>query len=337
MEIDKLKPHDSRAQHLSAHVRGKTYGYLLAEPTCAPVGTVVLIHGFPDISFGWRYQIPHLLSLGYRVVAPDALGYGSTDAPQDVEAYATHNVADDIAALARHVLGPEAKITVGGHDMGGQTAWLVAARHPNLVVAVFSVCTPILEVSDTYTPLRDMIAAGKWTHFAYQLQFEGPEVEQRLQGADGVRQFLNALYLGSTAEGDYGISIASGVDFDILPKLRRSPLLSEEELEYYVEQYMLREAPQLRGPMNWYRVVEHNWKDGFESKKAGTKIEMPALLIVASSDAAVPPSVAEGIGKIVTNVKIEAVNSGHWALCQAPAAVNEKLEAWLTGLTQQST
>jgi hypothetical protein len=36
------------------------------------------IHGFPDISMGWRYQIPMLLSLGLRVVAPDCMGYGRT-------------------------------------------------------------------------------------------------------------------------------------------------------------------------------------------------------------------------------------------------------------------
>jgi pimeloyl-ACP methyl ester carboxylesterase len=34
------------------------------------------IHGFPDLSIGWRYQIPHILKLGFRVIAPDCIGYG---------------------------------------------------------------------------------------------------------------------------------------------------------------------------------------------------------------------------------------------------------------------
>lgn len=38
----------------------------------------VQIHGFPDLSMGWRYQIPTLLNLGLRVVAPDCMGYGRT-------------------------------------------------------------------------------------------------------------------------------------------------------------------------------------------------------------------------------------------------------------------
>lgn len=36
------------------------------------------IHGWPDLSLGWRYQIPLLVSLGLRVVAPDMMGYGGT-------------------------------------------------------------------------------------------------------------------------------------------------------------------------------------------------------------------------------------------------------------------
>lgn len=36
------------------------------------------IHGWPDLSMGWRYQIPHLVELGFRVVAPDMMGYGGT-------------------------------------------------------------------------------------------------------------------------------------------------------------------------------------------------------------------------------------------------------------------
>jgi soluble epoxide hydrolase / lipid-phosphate phosphatase len=36
------------------------------------------IHGFPDLSAGWRYQIPLFLELGCRVVVPDMMGYGET-------------------------------------------------------------------------------------------------------------------------------------------------------------------------------------------------------------------------------------------------------------------
>lgn len=37
---------------------------------------VVLLHGFPDLAYGWRHLIPILADAGYRVVAPDLRGYG---------------------------------------------------------------------------------------------------------------------------------------------------------------------------------------------------------------------------------------------------------------------
>lgn len=36
------------------------------------------VHGWPDLSLGWRYQIPLLVNLGFRVVVPDMMGYGGT-------------------------------------------------------------------------------------------------------------------------------------------------------------------------------------------------------------------------------------------------------------------
>lgn len=52
--------------------------YLEALPEGKPKGTIVLIHGFPDMSLGWRYQIPHFVKLGYRTIALDCMGYGKT-------------------------------------------------------------------------------------------------------------------------------------------------------------------------------------------------------------------------------------------------------------------
>jgi haloacetate dehalogenase len=40
----------------------------------------VLLHGFPETSFAWRFQIP-ALAQRYRVIARDLRGYGETDKP----------------------------------------------------------------------------------------------------------------------------------------------------------------------------------------------------------------------------------------------------------------
>ncbi|KAF9371803.1 hypothetical protein CPC16_002844 [Podila verticillata] len=45
---------------------------------------IFLVHGFPDLWFGWRNQIRFLATKGYRVIAIDNLGHGETDQPRCV-------------------------------------------------------------------------------------------------------------------------------------------------------------------------------------------------------------------------------------------------------------
>jgi len=55
-----------------------------AGPPDGPV--VILTHGFPELAYSWRHQIPVLAAAGYRVLAPDQRGYGGSSRPEAVEA-----------------------------------------------------------------------------------------------------------------------------------------------------------------------------------------------------------------------------------------------------------
>ena len=48
---------------------------------------VVMLHGFPELAFSWRHQLPALAAAGFRAIAPDQRGYGETDVPPDVSDY----------------------------------------------------------------------------------------------------------------------------------------------------------------------------------------------------------------------------------------------------------
>jgi hypothetical protein len=78
--------YDSRVQLRSAYINGRLHGYLYANlpPPIHSRGTVILIHGFPGVSFGQRYQIAHFTSLGLPCIAIDCLGYDRFD-PQQVQ------------------------------------------------------------------------------------------------------------------------------------------------------------------------------------------------------------------------------------------------------------
>lgn len=72
-------------EYQTATLNGVKYNYIQAEPASGQaVGTIFLIHGWPELAVSWRNQIPFLTSKGLRVIVPDMIGYGGTDAPEDV-------------------------------------------------------------------------------------------------------------------------------------------------------------------------------------------------------------------------------------------------------------
>jgi haloacetate dehalogenase len=89
---------------------------------------VVLLHGFPETNYAWRYQIP-ALARRYRVVAPDLRGYGETDKP--ASGYDKRNMANDLRELMKAI--DLCKIALVGHDRGARVATRFAKDHPDAI------------------------------------------------------------------------------------------------------------------------------------------------------------------------------------------------------------
>ena len=92
--------------------------------------TVVMIHGFPDFWYGWRYQMEALAN-EYRIVAIDQRGYNLSDKPEGADNYAMPLLVSDVVAVIRS-LG-EGKVIIAGHDWGGMVAWQTAINVPEVV------------------------------------------------------------------------------------------------------------------------------------------------------------------------------------------------------------
>src|SRR5258706_13832263 len=60
---------------------------------------VVLIHGFPESWYSWRYQLTALAAAGFKAVAIDQRGYGQSSKFRDNDAYRIGPLVDDIADL----------------------------------------------------------------------------------------------------------------------------------------------------------------------------------------------------------------------------------------------
>ncbi|KAJ5894738.1 hypothetical protein N7495_006429 [Penicillium taxi] len=321
MSTDKiLVTGDNRIEYRSAKVNGRTYSYLLSQPR-EYRATIFLIHGFPDISMGWRYQIPMLVNMGLRVIAPDCLGYGRTEAPGDLKLYSHKSCADDLKVLATQ-LG-ESKILLGAHDWGASLAYRIALWHPDLVSHLFAVCVPYARPQARYLSLEDLVQTAA-PHFGYQLQFASGDVEKVIRTREEIKQFLSALYGGRTADKEFGFDVKKGVLFDKVGKLMPSRLLSVEELEYYADEFM---RNGVHGPLNWYRTREINHED--EKAILGRRITIPVLFIQAQRDSALPIELGKSMTKNVPDLTIKRVDTTHWALWEKPAEVNQIIAGWL--------
>ena len=116
---------------IELHVRGEGEGPL-----------VLLCHGFPELGYSWRHQVPALVAAGFRVLAPDMRGFGQSSGPSEIEAYDIASLCGDLCGLI-DACGESAAIVVG-HDWGANLAWQMALRHPERVRAVAGLSVPFV-------------------------------------------------------------------------------------------------------------------------------------------------------------------------------------------------
>ncbi|KAE8152012.1 alpha/beta hydrolase [Aspergillus avenaceus] len=346
--IDKINvTDDSRIRRNTATVNGKTYGasfrpfnfwenasnfcalgYLLAEPADGFSRTIFLIHGFPDISMGWRYQIPHLVNLGFRVVAIDCIGYGRSDAPKDsLDAYSYKSHADDVVELAKQ-LGCQ-NIVLAGHDWGSVISSRVALYHPSFISHLILFTVPFIPPSPKWIATEDL--AKLRPTFSYQLQFGSADgvVESHTQDKQGIRNFLNGLYGGATPDGKFAMDSTQGFDFEKGPTLGHTRLLNEDELNYYVEEYS---RNGLQGPCNYYRIRQQSFNDEqslVAQGQEGVSLKCPVLYVHSTKDLVVTSEMPKMMVPFVPNLTTKEVEAGHWVLWQKPTEVNSILTEWL--------
>ncbi|KAF9952674.1 hypothetical protein BGZ72_006010 [Mortierella alpina] len=83
--------------HKSVTTCGHKYHYVEeGDPKGEPL---LLVHGFPDLWYGWRHQIKYLAKLGYRVIAVDCIGYGQTDSPMELKEFGLKSVCAHLAGI----------------------------------------------------------------------------------------------------------------------------------------------------------------------------------------------------------------------------------------------
>ena len=116
---------------------------------------VLLLHGFPELSFSWRKIIPALATVGFYVVAPDLRGYGQTrpsafrgtdrgwvvSFDDNYASASLCRMAGDIRCLVS-ALGFDQVHAVIGHDFGSPVAGVCALLRPDVFQSVVMMSAP---------------------------------------------------------------------------------------------------------------------------------------------------------------------------------------------------
>ncbi|KAK7952965.1 hypothetical protein PG996_013853 [Apiospora saccharicola] len=336
MAVDHLVPNDPRVEHKFTKISDEiTYHYMLVKPEGTPKATVVLIHGWPDLGMGWRFQVPMLLSMGLQVVVPDMLGYGQTSAPESHEHYTMKKMCGHIAQVIKDVT-PQ-PIILGGHDWGGFFIWRFTMYYPEMVRAVFSLCVPYIPAMPAVETLDDF--AARQTNFGYQKQLASGEAEKIIaQTPEGIKHFLNGMYGGRTPAGGVVFTPEHGVLKDNLPEIGENPgMVPQDMVDFYAQEYS---RNGFHGPCNWYRVRELNMTDELplaESAKT-FKFKQPAMIVMSGKDTVLLPSYANGQERFFEQpLKSELVEeAGHWVAFQCPEKANKHIGDFVQSVLAES-
>jgi pimeloyl-ACP methyl ester carboxylesterase len=261
---------------------------------------VVLLHGFPELAYSWRHQIPALVDAGYRVISFDQRGYGRSGKPVDVSDYDLAHLVDDVTGVLDR-LGID-QATIIGHDWGSLVAWTLAVTRPERVSRVVSLNVPYRGACFGF-PSTDVLAEQFADRFGYVLMFQEDGKAEAGFAADP-RSWLMGFYSGG----------ARGKEF-----------MTNDELDTYVDAFI---AGGISGPVNWYRNIDRNAAALADTLDA--PITQPTLMIAADSDPVLPLPLTEGMDRWIEDLsRVVVEDCGHWTQQERPEAVNEALVGWL--------
>jgi pimeloyl-ACP methyl ester carboxylesterase len=287
---------------------------------------VVLCHGFPELAYSWRHQIPALADAGYRVLAPDQRGYGLSSRPAAVDQYDIEHLTGDMAGML-DAYGVE-KAIFCGHDWGGIVAWHMPLFHEKRVRGVIGVNMPFLPRAQI-DPI--MALRAHYGDDMYIVHFQKPGEADAALVKNVARTFRFFMRKNAITLAEFQAAPAEQRNLALMKALaldekdwRGEQFLAPEELKVFVDAFT---RTGFTGAINGYRNLSRNWE---RTANIEQKVKVPGLMIVAEDDIVLPPALADGMEAYVPDLEKALIRAcGHWTPQEYPYRTNAILIDWL--------
>ena len=287
---------------------------------------VVLCHGFPELAYSWRHQIPALAAAGFHVLAPDQRGYGLTSRPAKVEDYDMAHLTGDLAGML-DAFGIKDAVFVG-HDWGGLVVWQMPIYQPKRVKGVIGVNTPFFPRPpiDPIMGLRAMRGDNNYVVF-----FQKPGIADEILARDTGKTFRFFMRRGAVTAKEFEALPQEMKNFELVSAIQEDEstwrgelLLNPEAMKFFVDTF---QKTGFTGGINWYRNFTRNWE---QSGTMEQRVHVPGLMIMAEDDVVLPPSLTDGMERFVPDLERVLIHgSGHWTQQEKPEETSQAMIAWL--------
>ena len=262
-------------------------------------GLALLLHGFPELAFSWRYQIPALAAAGYEVWAPNLRGYGGSSKPANVSDYSIDRLLADIGALI-DASGRD-RVTLVGHDWGAAQAWMFAIRQVRPLERLV-----IMNVPHPACMRRELRTFRQIRKSWYILFFQIPWLPEKLLCARDARAVGDAFEKMAVDKSRFPTEVT-----DVYRKAALRP-------------------GAMRAMVNYYRAALRGGRT--TASEVLPVIETPTLLVWGLEDTALSKETTEGTDEHVADLTMRFLPGvSHWVQQEAPEIVNAVLLAWLDG------
>jgi epoxide hydrolase 4 len=256
---------------------------------------VLLLHGFPENHYSWRYQMAPLAER-FKVVAPDLRGYNLSEraGPYDIK-----TLCGDVMGLIR-AFGYE-KAVVAGHDWGAIILWSFALEYPEALSKLMALNVSFIPRGPK--PPLEMLTDARFDYIRF-FQERGVAEAAIEPDIDG---FIRTAFINNAAKKDF---------------------ITDEELKIFADGF--RGPGGITPALEYYRNFNHNWE--ITANHAGKLVMTPALMLLAEKDPVVRPEMADSIAKYVPNVTVKRIDCGHWTQQEAPTETNRAMLDFLADL-----